>query len=368
MTLSQDPVGVCRAAQNASDRKSFRTPKLLLGTLALLLLLAFAASAHASVALFLEEPYGRLGAFAPTGHAAVYLNHVCAEAPTRLRMCYPGEYGVVLSRYHKIHGYDWIAMPLIPYLYSVDTADEIPVQVDRDQVLALRDAYRRTYFEKIAPDTRNGKAPRGSWTQLVGASYDRAIHGFQLATTPQEDERFIAVFNDRRDISHFNFLFRNCADFSRTVINTYFPHAIHRNFIADIGLTSPKQVAKSLMAYGGKRPELDPSVFVILQVPGSMPRSHAVKGVAESLIKSKKYLLPLVILSPELTGGIIAAYLADGRMTLPKNAAVFNMDNSNPAVANIDDRSPDDQPPAPLNLDGPKPDAHNPAACEADGR
>ena len=62
------------------------------------------------------------GAFNPTGHAAVYLNHVCAETPTELRMCRTGEYGVVISRYHKIDGYDWIAIPLIPYLYAVNSA------------------------------------------------------------------------------------------------------------------------------------------------------------------------------------------------------------------------------------------------------
>ena len=50
-------------------------------------------------------------------------------------------------------------------------------------------------------------------------------------------------------------------------------------------------------------------------------------GVTESLIKSKKYLLPLVVLSPVVTGGVVAAYLADGRMTLPKDATIFKVDD-----------------------------------------
>jgi hypothetical protein len=35
-------------------------------------------------------------------------------------------------------------------------------------------------------------------------------------------------------------------------------------------------------------------------------------------------MLPLVVLSPEFTGGVVVAYLAEGRMKLPKNATIFN--------------------------------------------
>jgi hypothetical protein len=292
---------------------------------ALLLLFGLAGRAHASVALLMEESYGGFGAFAPTGHAAVYLNHVCAASPTELRVCHAGEYGVVISRYHKIAGYDWIAVPLIPYLYAVDRSSDIPEWVDKDQVATLRDAYRRAYLEDLAPDTKKGTAPDGEWTQLVGSSFDRTIHGFQAASTTEQDEGFIAAFNDRRDVSHFNLLFHNCADFSRLVLNVYFPHAIHRSFIADIGLMTPKQVAKSFVEYGKKHPELEMSAFVIPQVPGSVARSHPVYGITESLVKSKKYLLPLAVLNLEVTGGVVVAYLTEGRMKLPKDAAVFNL-------------------------------------------
>lgn len=293
----------------------------------LLLLLAQAGWAHASVALLMEEPYGDLGQFDPAGHAAVYLNHVCAASPIELRSCQPGEFGVVISRYHKIGGYDWIAIPLIPYLYAVDNASEIPASVDKGQVAALRDEYRRKHLEDLVPDDKHGRAPNGDWTQLVGSAYDRTIHGFQVMSTEQQDERFIAIFNDRRNVGHFNALFHNCADFSRVVLNIYLPGAVHRNFIADLGLTTPKQVARSLVKYGRRHPDVEMSAFVIPQVPGSIGRSHPVDGVAESLVKSKKYLLPMTVLSPPITGGLVVAYLAEGRMKLPKNAAVFNVDD-----------------------------------------
>jgi hypothetical protein len=293
-----------------------------------LLLCLFAAAAtfaHASVALFMEEPYGEFGAVNPTGHAAVYFNHICADSPTSLRPCHDGEYGVVISRYHKIDGYDWLAIPLVPYLYAVNSPNDVPQTVDKEQVAALRDAYRKQYLLSLAPDNRHGGSPKGEWTELVGASYDRTIHGFQVDSTPAQDQRFMTIFNNRRNVGHFNLLFHNCADFSRVVLDIYLPHAIHRNFIADVGLMTPKQVARSLVSYGKKHPELDMTAFVIPQVPGSIRRSHPVDGVAESLVKSKKYLLPLVVLAPEVTGGVAVAYLVDGRLKLPKGTPVFDI-------------------------------------------
>ena len=96
------------------------------------------------------------------------------------------------------------------------------------------------------------------------------------------------------------------------MLDIYLPHAVHRNFIADVGLMTPKQVAQSLVKYGRKHPELEMRAFVIPQVPGSIGRSHGVDGVTESLVKSKKYLLPMVVLSPEMTGATVVAYLASG--------------------------------------------------------
>jgi hypothetical protein len=288
--------------------------------------------AHASATLLLEDPYGKFGAFNPTGHAAIYLNHVCADSPTVLRPCHEGEYGVVISRYHKIDGLDWIATPLVPYLYAVDSISDIPAHVDKQQVAALRDAYRRKHLLDLAPNEIGGGAPKGEWTELVGSSYDRTIHGFQIDSTPEQDERFIALFNDRRNVGHFNLLFHNCADFSRVVLDTYMPRAVHRNFIADIGLMTPKQVARSLIAYSGKYPDVHLTAFVIPQVPGSVPRSHPVDGVTESLVKSKKYIIPLAVLSPEVTGGVVAAYLVDGRMKMPKDAKLFNIGDEETAA------------------------------------
>ncbi len=314
-------------------RKTTHTARWWMCPLLTTLLFWAAGICHASVALLMEEPYGEFGAFNPTGHAAVYLNNICAETPTELRSCRAGELGVVISRYHKIHHDDWIAVPLVPYLYAVESPHDVPRSVNKADVKRLRDAYWAAHLQGLAPPKSGGSPPGGEWTQLVGSSFDRKIHGFQADTTADQDARLIAYFNDRKDVGHFNLFFHNCADFSRVVLDIYFPHAIHRSFIADLGLTTPKQVARSLVAYGRKNPQLHMSAFTILQVPGTISRSHPVDGIAESLVRSKKYILPLVILQPEVAGALTVGYLAKGRLHVPKDAPVFEIGDPAPGSA-----------------------------------
>jgi hypothetical protein len=291
--------------------------------IAMLAALGF-AQARADAGLLLEEPFGEFGAMNPTGHAAIYLNRVCADTPTHLRPCRDGEVGVVLSRYHRVDGYDWLAIPLIPYLYAVDDPSQIPATATPRLELKLRDIYRRNHLMDLVPDDPKHEIPKGDWIQLVGASYDRRIWGFEVATTTDQDDTLIREFNERKNISHFNLFFNNCANFSEKVLNFYYPHSIHRNFIADAGMMTPKQAAKSLVKYSRRHPEMEMRTFVIEQVPGTIPRSTPVDGVVESLVKSKKYVLPLAALHPIVAGTLVVAYLGDGRFHPDRHAAVYN--------------------------------------------
>ena len=54
-----------------------------------------------------------------------------------LRPCAPGELGAVISRYDGVGGYDWVAIPLIPYLYAVEQTEDIPLFVDPKMVAFL---------------------------------------------------------------------------------------------------------------------------------------------------------------------------------------------------------------------------------------
>ena len=112
------------------------------GLCELLLLVFFSigtvGTAYGDAALFIEEPYGFFGSINPTGHSAIYLNHVCADTPTILRRCQAGESGIVISRYSRIGKLDWIAIPLMPYLYAVDRAEDVPVWADATSVAMMR--------------------------------------------------------------------------------------------------------------------------------------------------------------------------------------------------------------------------------------
>jgi|SRR5579862_1740173 len=287
--------------------------------------------AHASATFLLEEPYGKLGFFTATGHAAVYLSGVCAETPLVLRRCAPGETGIVLSRYDGIGGHDWIAVPLIPYLYAVERPEDVPLFSDAKMTAFLRDHYRRNHLEDIVPDSKNGGAPGGNWYQLVGSSYDRTIYGFEVATTPKQDEALIRKLNATPNVSHFHLVSRNCADFAKDIINFYYPNILHRSVVADVGITTPRQMAKLITRYGGRHGEMQLSKIVISQVPGSMPRSTAVHGVVDSFFTSKKYIVPSVVISPIFAGCVAAVYVGTGSAHFEpaRNAMVFVV-GSNP--------------------------------------
>ena len=309
----------------AKAERAVHNSRMLKVLLIMFVLVIGAGRALAEAALLMEEPYGEFGFFNPTGHSAVYLNHVCAESPVKLRTCRPGEYGVVISRYHRIDGFDWIAIPLVAYLYAVDQVGDIPVYADARLESHLRDEYRRKHLLLIAPNVSKtrGDIPNGEWIQLIGASYDRKIYGFQIATTLQEDQHLVALLNRSGNVNHFNLFFHNCADFSRTLLNDYYPHAVRRNFFVDFGLTTPKQDARSLTRYAKRHPELAFSIFVIPQVSGTIRRSKHTDGILESLIKSKKYVAPLALLSPEAVAGMVTIYMIDGRFHLPASDREF---------------------------------------------
>ncbi|HXM69400.1 MAG TPA: hypothetical protein VN911_21925 [Candidatus Acidoferrum sp.] len=277
------------------------------------LLVAFGLNAGASATLLIEEPYWKLGFFTATGHSAVYLSGVCAQTPLILRRCAPGESGVVLSRYDGVAGYDWIAIPLVPYFYAVERPEDVPLFGDAKIVAFLRDRYRRKYLKDIVPDSPNGETPGGNWYELVGSSYDRTTYGFEIETSPEQDEALILKFNSSPNRSHFHLLTRNCADFAKEVINLYQSKALHRSYVADVGISTPKQMAKRLVQFSASHPELRLSRFIIPQVPGDIARSKAVHGVVESFLKSKKYIVPSGVASPIFAGCVAVVYFGSGR-------------------------------------------------------
>ena len=278
---------------------------------------------NAQATLLLEEPYSYDGTFAGTGHAAVYLSRVCAETPTTLRRCQPGESGVVVSRYHHVGGRDWIAVPLIPYLYAVKDPASIPLFADAKLVEFLRHDYLQANMSEEA----GNMGPRAPSNQLAGSAYDRTTYGFRFATGPDQDDELIRILNSEPNSEAYALLNRNCADFAKQILNFYYPHAAHRSIIADVGITTPKQIAKSLVRSAKHHPEMQLTTFVIPQVPG-LKRSKPVHGVVESLVLAKKYVTPVLLFHPFVVGTVEAAYWAGWRFNPTKGALIFDADNA----------------------------------------
>jgi hypothetical protein len=294
--------------------------------------------AQAEATLFLGEPYSYDGAFAGTGHAAVYLTGVCAISPVALRLCAPGETGIVLSRYRGIGGYDWIAIPLIPYLYAVEKQEDIPLFADKKLVAFLRDRYRRGHLTSIVPDLGDGGTPEGAWYQLIGASYLRTFYAFEIETSREQDKNLIQMLNDRSNLQRWKLVTANCADFARQILSFYHPHSVHRSIIGDLGVTTPKQLARTLSNFSTQHPELQSSRFVIPQVPGTIPRSKRVRGVLEVMLTSKKYMLPLFLFHPYAAGAAVAVYVGHWHFNPGKNAPILDSNHQLGAALTRGDR------------------------------
>ena len=61
--------------------------------------------------------------------------------------------------------------------------------------------------------------------------------------------------------------------------------AVQRNFVADLGMTTPKQVAKNLVRFSRKNQEFKFSAYALEQVPGNRPHSRPPRGVTESFLR-----------------------------------------------------------------------------------
>ena len=304
---------------------------------------------HAHAVLLLEEPYGFFGTIIPTGHNAIYFEQICAETPLKLRHCKAGELGAVVTRDPDVGGYDWVAIPLLPYLYSVENPAEVPAVADRKSVWRMRHRYHETHLRTLGEKVAPGNLFKGGWALLVGMAYERRIYAFSFETTAEQDDALIARMNASKNRTHFDFLYNNCSDFARLVLNMYFPRTFHREIFSDAGITTPKAIAHQLVKYARKHPELELSVFEIPQVPGYRRQSRANKSVTESLATTG-YVVPIALASPYVAGGLFVDYLVRGKHhVIPRNPKRLSPDSltamtipasSAPALVGIGTQAP----------------------------
>jgi hypothetical protein len=272
--------------------------------------------ARADVAMLMLEPTETgMSRYTAAGHAAVYLSNGCQESPVKLRLCRPGEEGAVISTYGdfgETQSFDWNVTPVNVFLYGAEEAKDFTLYGDPALRRALQEQYRQKYLGDLCPTTPCGTG-RGRWRDLVGAAFSRDIYAFRVKTTREQDLALVNEFNALPNVNRYNGFTRNCADFTRRLMNLYFPGSVKADRLNDFGMTSPKAVAKSLADYGKRHPELEYSVERYTQVAGAIRRSRDNRKGTEVIFRAKKWpILPLLIAGSPFVIYSAAAYYLTG--------------------------------------------------------
>jgi hypothetical protein len=250
------------------------------------------------------------------GHSAVYLSRICPASPVTLRLCGPDEPGSIIQNYEdyrEIQPYEWNVVPLNIYLYGVDSLRDRPLFASPELRRVLQDQYRLKYLQQLCTSARCIADPKANWRDSVAAAFVREIYIFEVHTTLEQDQQFIREFNARSNVDHYNGASRNCADFAKLVLNTYFPHSAHRNVVNDFGVTGPKAVARSFTHYAERHPELQLRVIRVVQVPGTYRHSSDPREGTEQALRSRKWLVPIAALEAQAIPVLAASYLLTGR-------------------------------------------------------
>ncbi len=251
-----------------------------------------------------------------SGHSAVYFSRICPASPVKLRLCLPGEQGSVMSNYTTLgedQPFEWNVVPLSVYLYGVENPRYRPIVGSQKIKRVLEERYRENYLADYCASESCQTSNKAEWREMVGATLARSIYVFVVATTVEQDLALIQQFNSLPNENHFNGMTRNCADFTRRVVNTYFPNATGPDYINDFGMTSPKAIARSFTRYAKRHPEADFRVLHFAQVPGTIKRSSECRGGTEQLVRSKKLLVPMLIFADHVLPFVAASYILTGR-------------------------------------------------------
>jgi len=273
--------------------------------------------AHAGVGVILNESLDTsVARITGSGHTAVYFSHICPESPVKLRLCRPGEEGSVMSNYINLgedQPFEWNIVPLSIYVYGVENPRNRPL-VGTDKVkFALEERYREKYLSAYCATDSCKTSDKSEWREMVGAELVRSMYIFLVETTVDQDRELIAKFNSAPNENHFNGATRNCADFTKDVVDAYFPHSAHRDWLNDFGMTSPKAVARSFTHYALDHPEMQFRVLHFSQLPGTIKRSTEARSGTEQLYHSKKLLIPMIIFADHELSIAAASYLLTGR-------------------------------------------------------
>jgi len=273
--------------------------------------------AYGSVGVVLNESlHESMDRITGTGHTAVYFSNICPESPVKLRLCGPGELGSVMSTYINIgedQEFGWNIVPLSIYLFGVEDPANRPIFGSYKIKHALEERYREKYLSEYCRSVACRTSFKAEWREMVAATLIRSVYIFAVDSSVEQDRQIIAEFNASANKNDFNGIKRNCADFTRHLINTYFPDAVKRDYLNDFGMTSPKAVARTFTHYALHHPECNFRALHFAQVPGTIPRSSEVRAGTEQLYRSKKWLVPMTLLAYHELPVAAGSYLLLGR-------------------------------------------------------
>lgn len=285
--------------------------------LVLLTLCGTSSPAYADVGVLLNESLDTSFArISGSGHSAIYFSRICAESPVQLRLCRPDEQGSVMSNYTTLgedQPFEWNIVPLSIYLYGVEDPQNRPLFGSQKIKHALEERYREKFLAGYCDSATCRTSNKAEWREMVGATLSRSIYIFVLDTSVDQDRALIAEFNARPNQNHFNGVTRNCAEFSRRVLNTYFPHAARADYLNDFGLITPKAIARSFTHYGEHHPEARLRVLHFAQLPGTIKRSTEARSGTEQMYHSKKLLVPMLLFADHAVPFMVASYALTGR-------------------------------------------------------
>ncbi len=289
----------------------------LVAVLVLLFVCVVASPAYGDVGVLLNESLDtNVARITGSGHSAVYFSRICPESPVKLRLCRPGEQGSVISNYTTLgedQPFEWNVVSLSIYMYGVEDPQNRPLFGSQKIKHALEERYRANFLAGYCEGATCRTSGKAEWREMVGATLSRSIYIFVVETSLEQDRNLIAELNSLPNQNHFNGITRNCAEFSRRIINTYFPHAARADYLNDFGLITPKAIARSFTHYGDRHREAHLRVLHFAQLPGTIKRSTECRSGTEQLYHSKKLLVPMILFADHELPFMAASYLLTGR-------------------------------------------------------
>ncbi len=283
-------------------------------------------AARADMGVVLADPT-TIGAsrFTHAGHSLVYLSGVCAETPVHARLCRPGEQGSIVTTYpdfREIGKFSWNMVPVSLYLQgSVQPGNRL-LYTSQPVKNALQERARAGFLQPVCAENECPPLMHTYWRDLVAATSVRDLWIFAVRSSPSEDQAAVEWLNSSVNVNHYNTFTNNCADFTRKFLDAIFPHAVHRDILNDLGMTSPKAAARSFSRWALRQPARGFYAMHFAQQPGSFPRGSIARSGTEAGIHTKAYLLPAALIGDhEIAGSFFVAYFLTGRFGLYKTYA-----------------------------------------------